>query len=436
MGSEGRNSFEAPLVVTVTLVSILMLSFFGSKSIRLWAPLLGIIAGTLLSWVIGGLDTSRIEQAAWFGVPELSWPGFDLSFGTEFWVLLPAFIIVTVVGAIETFGDAIAVQRISHRTEKPTDYRTVQGALYADGLGNLLSGVAGTMPNTTYSTSISVVDMTGVASRKVGVFCGVFMVLLAFFPKVAAVILSIPAPVVGAYLLVLILLLFMHGVRMVAQDGLSYEKGFIVGMGFWLGMGFQIKAIFYDQMPDWMAPILGNGMTSGTIITVLLVALLSLRSGNKAHLKTKLETSALPEIQQFVQEFATRMKWDSSLTNRLHLAVEETMLALLEIRGVAKAETSDSSSAAAPASQAELHLELRSAGELAELDMAVASVDSNMEELIDAAKAEGTIAESQLPLRILASIAEKVQHFQFHGLDFISLSVRGRPQLKNARKLI
>ncbi|MDZ4731921.1 MAG: solute carrier family 23 protein [Xanthomonadales bacterium] len=269
-------------MVTVTLVSILVLSFFGSKSIRLWAPLLGIILGTLMSAALGGLDTSRIDDAAWVGIPQLSWPGFDVSFGADFWMLLPAFIIVTVVGAIETFGDAIAVQRISHRTEKPVDYRTVQGALYADGLGNLLSGVAGTMPNTTCSTSISVVDMTGIASRKVGIFCGVFMVLLAFFPKVAAVILSIPPPVVGAYILVLILLLFMHGVRMVAQDGLSYEKGFIVGMGFWLGVGFQLKAIFYEQMPEWLTPILGNGMTSGTMITLLLVAMLSLRRGKKA----------------------------------------------------------------------------------------------------------------------------------------------------------
>ena len=138
--------------------------------LRLWAPVIGIVAGTLLSALFGDLDVTRVREAAWIGVPELSIPGFDLSFGPNFWSLLPAFVIVTVVGAIETFGDAIAIQRISNRDKVPVDFRVVQGALNADGLGNLLSGLLGTLPNTTYSTSISVVDLTGVAARKVGLF--------------------------------------------------------------------------------------------------------------------------------------------------------------------------------------------------------------------------------------------------------------------------
>ncbi len=413
--TEGQSRLEAPLVPAVTLISILLLSFFGNMSLRLWAPILGILLGTVVSWFRGGVDGSRIEQAAWVGLPDLSWPGFDLSFGPGFWMLLPAFIIVTIVGAIETFGDAIAAQRISHRGNKPVDYRTVQGALYADGLGNLLSGCAGTMPNTTYSTSISVVDMTGVASRRVGILSGVFMVLLAFFPKIAAFILSIPAPVVGSYLFVLILLLFMHGIRMVTEDGLSYEKGFIVGMGFWLGIGFQQKVIFYDLMPDWLAPILGNGMTSGTVVTLLLVALLTLRRGKKSTFKTSLKTDSLAEIQSFVSSFGASQKWADSATNRLQLAVEETMLALLELRNALPAEYDNKAG--------QLRIDLRAMGSKAEVEMTVAPVDSNVEAMMRAARAEGPSPESHLSLRILAGIAENIRHFQFHGMDFISMTV-------------
>ena len=431
--SDGSRAFEAPLVAVTTLGSILLLSFFGTKTLRLWAPLIGIVLGSLVSLMIGDLDTARIEQAAWIGMPALNWPGFDLSFGQSFWMLLPAFIIVTVVGAIETFGDAIAVQRISNRTEKPVDYRTVQGALYADGLGNLLSGCAGTLPNTTYSTSISVVDMTGVASRRVGLLCGVFMVLLAFLPKLSAVILSIPPAVVGSYILVLILLLFMHGIRMVAEDGLSYEKGFIVGMGFWLGVGFQQKAIFHEIMPDWLSPILGNGMTAGTIVTLLLVALLGLRRGKKSSLKAPLDISSLPQFQALVSEFSAAQNWGSAPSNRLELVVEETMLALLEMRAESTGETDrhDGSS-----HNHELRLEIRAQGDKAELDLAVAPVDSNVEVLIQSAKAEGPVAESQLPFRILGSIAQDIRHFQFHGLNFISLVVNCGPDTRRHSKLI
>jgi hypothetical protein len=70
-------------------------------------PVIGIVAGTVLSAFFGDLDITRVTEAHWIGIPSFSWPGFDLSFGVNFWVLLPAFVIVTVVGATETFGEGI-----------------------------------------------------------------------------------------------------------------------------------------------------------------------------------------------------------------------------------------------------------------------------------------------------------------------------------------
>ena len=117
----------------------------------------------------------------------------------EFWALLPAFVAVTIVGAIETVGDGVAIQRVSRRRPQATDFRVVQGCLNADGLGNLLSGIAGTLPNTTYSSSISITEVTGVAARRVGVVIGVTLMVLAFFPKVAALLIAIPGPVIAAH---------------------------------------------------------------------------------------------------------------------------------------------------------------------------------------------------------------------------------------------
>ena len=51
-------------------------------------------------------------------------------------------------------------------------FRAVQGAVTADGVGNLLSGLAATVPNTTYSSSVSITAITGVAARTVGVYIG------------------------------------------------------------------------------------------------------------------------------------------------------------------------------------------------------------------------------------------------------------------------
>ena len=203
-------------------------------------------------------------------MPFGSWPGLDLTPGTEFWALLPAFVAVTLVGAVETLGDAVAIQRVSRRRPRATDFRVVQGALNADGMGNLLSGLAGTTPNTTYSSSISLAELTGIGARRVGVVIGIILILLAFFPKLTALLIAIPGPVAGAFVTFLIALLFIQGMRIVLSDGIDHRKAVIAGVSFWVGVGFQSHLIFPDVIGEgFMAVLLGNGMTAGAIVAAL-----------------------------------------------------------------------------------------------------------------------------------------------------------------------
>ena len=179
-----------------------------------WAPAIGIVAGTLTGGLVLGIyDTQRILDAPWIGVPGEAYIGFDLSFGPEFWALLPAFVMVTLVGAMDTLGDSIAIQRISWRKQRSTDFRSIQGAIAADGLGNLLSGVSGTVPNTTYGMSISIAELTGVAARSVGVCVGLIFILFAFLPKLVAAIVAIPGPVAASFLIVVIALIRRKRIR-------------------------------------------------------------------------------------------------------------------------------------------------------------------------------------------------------------------------------
>ena len=114
--------------------------------------------------------------------------------------------------------------------------------------GNLLSGLVGTPPNTTYSTSISLAELTGVAARRVGVYIGIVFVVLAFSPKVTALLIAIPNPVAAAYVTLLIGLLFAQGMKLVVEDGLDHRKAAVVGLSFWIGVGFQNQAVFADLL--------------------------------------------------------------------------------------------------------------------------------------------------------------------------------------------
>ena len=140
---------QAPAVVAATVATVVALVLRAPPAWRLWSPIVGIIVGCAVAAPFGMYEVQQVRDAPWVGVPVGSWPWFDVTPGREFWALLPAFVVVTLVGVIETIGDGVAIQQVSRRQPPATDFRVTQGALNADGLGNFLSGVAGTRPNTT-----------------------------------------------------------------------------------------------------------------------------------------------------------------------------------------------------------------------------------------------------------------------------------------------
>ena len=247
----GIPSAAAPASAITTFIATLALIFCATGVLRLWAPMIGVVMGCFVAAWFGLYDVERVLDASWIGLPDAaSWPGFHFEFDSVFWTLLPAFIFVTLVGAIETIGDAVAIQKVAWRKPRATDFRTVQGAVAADGVGNLLSGLAGTVPNTTYSSSIALAEITGVASRRVGACVGLLFLIMAFLPKLISLFLAIPDPVIGAYLLVILGVLFVLGMQIVIQDGVDYRKAVLVGVSFWVGAGFQNDLLFAEYLND------------------------------------------------------------------------------------------------------------------------------------------------------------------------------------------
>ena len=350
-------------------------------------------------------------EAPWVGIPTAGFGGWDLRFGPAFWALLPAFVFVTVVGAIETVGDAVAIQRVSWRNERAVDYRAVQGAVNADGLGNLLSGLLGTIPNTTYSTSVAVAELTGVGARVVGVYIGALFLAFAFLPKVPAVLLAIPGPVAGAYIMVLLSMLFVLGMKIVIQDGVDYKKGVIVGVSFWIGVGFQHELIFADRLGEWWGALLGNGMTAGGLAAIVLSLALDLTGGRRVRMEAELNVNALPAIRTFLQDASRRAGWDNEAMERLSAAAEETVLSLLD----------------GDADTGRRLLVPRADGEVAELEFVAAGGDENLEDRMVLGDSIDAPPEQNVSLRLLRHFASEVRHQQYHDADIVTVRVERAP---------
>ncbi len=412
---EGVASEDALVVAVVTLVVVAALVLRGPPRFRLWAPAIGIAVGCVVGAVYGMYDTGPVVDAPWVGVPSGAWPGFDVSLGVEFWALLPAFVVVTLVGAVETIGDGVAIQRVSRRTPRATDFRVVQGALNADGMGNLLSGIMGTLPNTTYSSSISLAEVTGISARRVGMVLGAVIAIVAFLPKIAALLIGIPGPVVAAYLLLLLGLLFVQGMKIIVLDGVDHRKAAIVGISFWLGVGFQNEAIFPSLLGDgFLSVLLGNGMTAGAIAAVIMVAFVELTGRRRRRLATSLDGEALPKLADFLRSFAARAGWDTASTeNRLVLVGEETLASLM----------GDGEEGAGR----RLIVTAQKSGNEVELEFVSASAgEGNLEDRLAYLGEAPEIPDvRETSFRLLRAYASSVRHQKYHGVDIVTVQVKG-----------
>ena len=410
---EGTDNVAAIVAVSVTMVVVGVLILRGPSWIRLWSPIIGIGVGSIVSAPWGLYDFQSVIDADWIGFPFRSWPGIDYTPGVEFWALLPAFIVATIVGAVETIGDGVVIQRVSRRKPSATDFRVVQGALNADGIGNLMSGVLGTLPNTTYSSSISLAEVTGVAARRVGIAIGITFIVLAFFPKVTALIIAIPPPVAAAYILVLIALLFIQGMKIVIQDGVDHRKAFIVGLAFWIGIGFQNQWIFADSLGDgFIGILLGNGMTSGAIVAIVAMLFMEITSPRRKRLALVLDDETLPQLTDFLRSFASASGWNDEGQNRIALVGEETLASL-------QAETDDDDER-----QKRLVVAAHTIGREIEIEFVAAYQGENLEDNLAYLGETPDIADDrEVSFRLLHHYASSVRHQKYHGVDIITVVV-------------
>ena len=282
-------------------------------------------------------------------------------------------------------------------------------------LGNLLSGIAGTLPNTTYSSSVPLAEVTGIAARRVGVAIGAIFLLLAFFSKVAALLIAIPGPVAAAYITVLVGVLFVQGMKIVIQDGVDHRKAAVVGLSFWIGVGFQNQWIFADQLGEgFLGVLLGNGMTSGSIVAILMMLFMELTSARRRRLEVALDTDAVPKLGDFLRGFASKSGWNTASTERLVLVGEETLLSLLSEEGD-DLERSGARRLVATA---------RSHGGGAELEFVSASEGENREDRLAFLGETPDIPDSrEISFRLLRHYASSVRHQKYHGVDIVTVNV-------------
>ena len=213
--ASGMPNETAMILSTFTLIVTLLATVLGRGFIGIIPILIGVISGYILSWFMGVVDFSVVETTPWISVPTFYEPKFNLS---AIMMIMPALFVVFA----EHLGHLFVTSDIVGRNliEDPGLHRS----LFADGLSNVLSGLVGSTPNTTYGENMGVLAITGVYSTWVIGGAALLAVIFSFVGKIAALIHGIPVPVMGGVCILLFGFIAASGIRMLVEKHVDYTR--------------------------------------------------------------------------------------------------------------------------------------------------------------------------------------------------------------------
>ncbi len=213
-------------IALVAIVIIIACNIWGKGMIKIIPILMGVIGSYIVAAVSANVDFSNVISAPWFGLP-VNWEDTAFSvFGhgnasliiTSVITIMP----IAIATIIEHIGDICAISSTVERNyiEDPGLHRTLLG----DGLATSMAALFGAPANTTYGENTGVLALSKVYDPRVIRIAAYLAILFSFSPKFAALINSMPAPVIGGVSLVLYGMISAVGVRNVVENAVDFTK--------------------------------------------------------------------------------------------------------------------------------------------------------------------------------------------------------------------
>ncbi|MGZ5200387.1 MAG: nucleobase:cation symporter-2 family protein [Telluria sp.] len=260
--ANGDNLLLSGLVLAI----IVVLNRVPVVWVRSGAIVIALAVGYAVAGSLGRLDFTGMHQAPWVEVPR------PLHFGLSFsWSLFIPMVIIYLVTSLEAIGDVTATSKISRQpVDGPLWMQRIKGGVLVNGANSLLAGFFNTFPSSVFAQNNGVIQLTGIASRHVGKWIALFLVLLGLFPAVAGAIQAVPEPVLGGAVMVMFGAVAAAGINILASVTLDRRALLIIAVSLALGLGVSQVPEFLVHMPAALRHVLESGVATGGICAVLM----------------------------------------------------------------------------------------------------------------------------------------------------------------------
>ncbi len=264
-----KNLALAGMVVGI----ILFFNRSSNKYLRMSSIVLGIASGYFVSWVLGLVNFSAVDTYGGLNVPVPFKYGIDFEFSAIF-----ALGIVYLITAIEAYGDVTANSLISGQPlEGEKFHKRASGGILADGFNSMVAGCLNSFPNSIFAQNNGMIQLTGVASRYVGYFIALFLLLLGLFPAVGLVFSLMPEPVLGGATLLMFGTVAASGIKIISHQNINRKAMLVMGLSFSFGLSVELVPDILNHMPDMIKGIFASGITTGGITAILANLLIRIK---------------------------------------------------------------------------------------------------------------------------------------------------------------
>ena len=254
-GLTGKGDSTTIFVSLATLAITVFASVACRGFLAIIPILLGVVGGYIIAAAAGLVDLTSVEAAPWFALPTFYTPEFNLD---AILIILPAALVVIAehVGHLIVTGNIVGADL----AKDPGLDRSILG----NGISTIISGFFGSTPNTTYGENIGVLAITKVFSTWVIGGAAIFAIILSCLGKLAALIQSIPVPVMGGVSLLLFGVIAASGIRVLAESNIDYNNPLnLMLTAIVLGLGVSTASIT-------LGTITLKGMSLATVVAIIL----------------------------------------------------------------------------------------------------------------------------------------------------------------------
>jgi xanthine permease XanP len=262
---------SANLMLGFFVIAVIVLMNISSNNwVRLSSIVVGLIAGFGLAAFTGMLAPGDLLPSAAISLPI----PFKYGFNFELAAFIPLAVIY-IISSVETTGDITANCVISGQPITGERYiQRIKSGVLGDGINSMIAAVLNSFPNTTFSQNTGVIQLTGIASRHIGMYIAGILVLLGLFQGVGDMLQQIPKPVLGGATLVMFGTVAAAGIKILASEYIDRRKMIIIAVSLGLGLGLTLVPDVFSKTPELVQNIFSSAAATAGLSAMLLSLLL------------------------------------------------------------------------------------------------------------------------------------------------------------------